>query len=30
MASTHLVQVQVTVLYIFFINAGHLAENSNR
>lgn len=30
MASTDLVQVLVTVLCIFFINAGYLAENINR
>lgn len=30
MASTILVQVLVTVLYVFFINAEYLAENINR
>lgn len=30
MASTDLVQVLVTVLYVFFINAGYLAENITR
>lgn len=29
MASTDLVQIPLTVLYVFFINAGYLAENIN-
>lgn len=29
MASTDLVQILLTGLYVFFINAGYLAENMN-